>query len=727
LKSKSSEFSEKQIQLKISELISSEKFFDHIQGKDQIDEVLKKEQGIFMPSFLIDFKLRMKYCQAAKRVLGSFSLTEEITGSTIKNISLDPNNRLFPDYTLFNPEQGTFLLLELKKDAQTEREAITELFAYALELKNHLPLIANSDIKLVIISAKFNALLEHAISLILLGTSFDILCLKVFGKHTDLQLELHFPNSWTDIWQKSLPMESISTVSLIPYLNSKENSNLTYEQIMLMTMDLIAFEGNRVNSNGFAVFWKSEPLPGVDEFGITICQVNPFLFLAKSIENGFVHNANQPLAKFILEKAKDWGEYHHPQSLFDVASPAKKFLDQYYNVHFEGFHNWKSELCTNSYYREQAFPQMVESWGDIGEYFRYFYLLKSTQEIYFKNHQTFGFAYKDPFIAHHLINVLTGNILFFDGVFNATSIYKFLNLLSQYLNLCRVGLHKKPLPNFLKAKLFYTAVDISCAVKEINLRLKGATKNFSKPPSFQLFVLEIDKDPAEDIDKFLEWFATEFIGKENLFYHSAVKDFFNWSQFLEDDSFLRKVIEVPAETKLKFEEEISLLIKQHCISTLNEVNGKQNDVIFNEERNLLNTIFQNKFTYTKSKRHIIEQTIMGYKSEDLVEEFKYFLQLVDITIGEVFHPMTNSMDLNNIDWEGLKSHLLKRYKEGLKFPCISIASNGDVSIGQLPEPRIFGPIEDPDVEVFLRINDAGIQSIQKAKWYEVVDGSFWTK
>lgn len=214
--------SEKELQEKIINLLNEEKITSAISGLDQLKALIDIDgNSDFLPGYQIDFQLKTKYARSAITVIESLAFAEIISGDIIKNISLQKDTtlvkeRLYPDVVLASREESTFILIELKKDSQTEREAITELLAYAIELKNHLPNIADSDIHLVIVSPAFNVLLDHSVSSLLLGSKFNVLALKPKMENGQLLFQVHIPNSWTDIWQNTLPPHAFSSVTLTP-------------------------------------------------------------------------------------------------------------------------------------------------------------------------------------------------------------------------------------------------------------------------------------------------------------------------------------------------------------------------------------------------------------------------------------------------------------------------------------------------------------------------------
>jgi len=396
--------SEKQLQELLVSALQAETFLDSINGMEEIDDLLSLDNNSqYIPGFQIDFQLRTLYCRKAKEMLSSFGIYDLITGENIKNISIQKDTankkeRLYPDILISHREEKRFSIVELKKGSQTEREAITELFAYAIELKNHLPNIADTDINLIIVATEFNTLLDHSISSIVLGTKFNILALKAGIEEDKLVLNLHIPDSWTDIWQNNLPEYAFSSVTLVPYQYEKKEE--IPEEVFLFEIieDLITFNGAKNNSHGFYIIWQNlSSYEGVPKFCVSLYQINPFVFLRSAIDKNFTLNTNQPLSQYIIDNFED-NIYHQSESLMHIGAQVKTFLDRYFDTHYEDFSSWTDHMRPGSHFRSQALPITFNSWGNIGDYIRYYFFHPSIKNGFFSPQQLSSpFFYKDPF------------------------------------------------------------------------------------------------------------------------------------------------------------------------------------------------------------------------------------------------------------------------------------------------------------------------------------------
>ena len=107
---------ESEIQTYIEQLIKDNLFLDSIQNRDLVDQRYNSFfDEDFLPSFSIDYFSTKKIISSAKTVLdNAYSL--EIVTTAAQNISLNRQERLFPDLILCNEENGKIIILEIVKE-----------------------------------------------------------------------------------------------------------------------------------------------------------------------------------------------------------------------------------------------------------------------------------------------------------------------------------------------------------------------------------------------------------------------------------------------------------------------------------------------------------------------------------------------------------------------------------------------------------------------------------
>lgn len=724
--------SESQLQNSIIEVLKKETVLDSIIGIEELDNHLDRDVNEkFIPGFQIDFQLRTSYCRKAKEAINSFSLYEIISGEEIKNISIqkdtkDKKERLYPDILITNIERNCFSILELKKDSQTEREAITELFAYAIELKNHLPNIADSDINLIIISTEFNTLLDHSISSLVLGTKFNILALKAEIIENELKLGVHIPDSWTDIWQNNLPNYAFSSVSLVLYKYDKEKETPDEGFLFDIIDDLITFNGAKNNSHGFFIIWENfTAFDSPARFCVSLYQINPFVFLKASLENNFTLNTNEPLSKYIINNYPE-NEYHHPESLMNNAEEVKKFLDQYFDTSYEDFSSWTDHNFRGSNFRSQAFPVVFNSWGNIGDYIRYYFFHPSLKKGFFSSVQLNSpLYYKDPLFGIELINKISGYTLFENGVYNFTSLFEYAKQLRELLNISDWYLKtKNEKKNFerLKPRLFYATLDVLSSSREIQYRANYIDVKLEKPKPLRINPYEVYDDTVENITDNINWFASQFL-KDNPIHQEFFAKAINWCVIYMDN-----IGKLDTELETNIKKEIVEYTKLNILAVLESELILKTSFFGDKIFNILSVFFGSISKVKKiSSIEKLIKLVESIDDEKIVTNFdSAVVKLLNNIYFEVFHPLIPFDDVSFItkDWKKLQQQLIKRFNEGHRYGTIFLDSNGNLAIGILPkEQQFLKPIEDPEKEVYVMINESGIGICSLVTWDKVEDGS----
>ena len=146
MKSKINNFSsEKEVTKWLENLIRTDQLYDYIKNKSQVDIVNNIPKNN-IPVFSFDKLSRMANLNAANEVLDSLQLLEII--SIDNSVSIQTGEILRPDIICFNPEKRIFVIFEIKRDKLTERQALTEIYAYEQEIRNILPFIEIEKFKL---------------------------------------------------------------------------------------------------------------------------------------------------------------------------------------------------------------------------------------------------------------------------------------------------------------------------------------------------------------------------------------------------------------------------------------------------------------------------------------------------------------------------------------------------------------------------------------------------
>ena len=565
--------SEEILQKKLVELIEKEQFYEAIENKQNLDELIKNsKRKNLIPTFPLDLLLERRYLEAAMKVVEALVSYELVSGKIIKNISLDKKERLYPDCILYNKESEQIILIENKTSGQTEREAITELTGYSQEIFNHLPFLSNEELNYIVISTDFNTLLNHSVSSMILNNQ-NVLCLKPYlDKNEGLKFKIHFPQSWTDIGQGILPPSAFVSYTMCLY--EKEEIKIDGDYIFTIIKDLILTEAIKAKTHGFVLIWEDGLSLAGNKYAISIYILNPYAFVPKALENGFVLNKKSELLKFISNYIEEEGVEKIPSSIFKIAEKAKTYLSKHFRPTWEKPSTWRSDLLNDELYKIQRLPLGFEAWGVVGDTVRDFYLNEAVQKSYFTPKEILSnpHGYLHPFTGLQIINNLCGIGLFSNGHYWVSDIFNFGKQVCFYLYCCKNCIEldeDKEVSN--NAFLFWSNLLLINSIREIQFRLLDIEKEIPKPPKFPFYFskFSVPKNYERKILEFINWFLDNFL--ENHPVHQVVFKFgisfgYRYNEFYrdslsEDDNQLIKTNISAFSKKLLLETSIFNL---HC-------------------------------------------------------------------------------------------------------------------------------------------------------------------
>src|SRR5665648_122396 len=699
------------------EKIKTESFLESIGNIQSLEDALKIDHDPnTIPDFSIDHLLKRKYSKSAKSVLKTLTCYELISGDKIKNISLDKSERLFPDCLLFNYETNEIVVIENKISKQTEREAVTELLGYSQEIRNNLPFISDFDISYIIISTEFNTLLDHSISAQILSTESKILCLKATENKQQVDFDVHFPKSWTNIGQDVLPASSFMSYTLC--LKKKNDVDISYANIVQLATDLISFDANQNKCSGFCIAWENGIADCFDfDFGISIYSINPFVFLPKEIEIGFDINEKSKFSAFILEKVENSGVEQTPNSLFRIADRAKQLLDRYFIAKWDRNTTWEQDL-DDEYYKLQRFPVFVESFGVIGDFLRYFYYHPAVGNHFFHEKELLNSSPNIPRIALQIINIITGNYLFKKGHFSAKDVFLFGRQLYLYSYACQTALETSE-DNMIsnEAFLFWSTLPLIKSIKEINLRVIDAVniKTDNIPPIKIYYRKEsVESEYRQRLDEFVEWFANSFLVKDSI-HSNLFKIGLSYAPFFSD--FFKDALSSDNIREVK--EEINKYTTSVLSSIISSFKG-EGLYLNDNDKSICYYLFDCDIE-KNSLEHILEQIQKKNYEYSFSNEV---LELVNSVYGEVYHELEDVFISESIDFNFLKQTADERFNAGHKYSAVIVFSNGEVGLGEInQEYRIIGELSDTD-EIYLILNPAsGMAFIKKKMWKDIFNGN----
>ncbi|WP_447590682.1 hypothetical protein [Aquipseudomonas campi] len=220
-----------------------------------------------------------------------------------ENISLFAGEQLKPDFVLFDPGYERFLIVELKNAKNATRQAGTELGAYANAIKNHAPMIADSDIVFIVISTDWPALLKNYLFNEIFWGHKKVLCLRPkFEGGLFLSLECLPPNEF--FTSKQSPVFRSNSFSGMQYcIYGKSNSVEDLDGYVFQvkaSFERIVRKAQQKNSHGFAFLWKDLRCHTSARYSVTLVDINPFEKFQEGgvgVENVFAYRLYNYISK----------------------------------------------------------------------------------------------------------------------------------------------------------------------------------------------------------------------------------------------------------------------------------------------------------------------------------------------------------------------------------------------------------------------------------------------
>ncbi|WEK20512.1 MAG: hypothetical protein P0Y49_05095 [Candidatus Pedobacter colombiensis] len=710
---------ERQLQEWLVKVVKTDYLINHITGLDRLKEAtMIDDDSTIIPHFAIDRLLKQKYSYAASRVIksleGEFDL---VSGEIIQNISLSNKERLLPDLILFNVEKRQVILVENKVNNKTEREAITELFGYGHEIRNHLPFLSNFDINYVLVSTDFNTLLDHSVSGQILTENMNILCLKpVIENEQILNLELHFPSSWSDIGQTELPEDALVGISMLLYEKTDfELTDFDYQTVLNIACDLVAQDSSQFNASGFLVLWKNGLVNAnsTNVAGISIYTMNPFVFLPHAEKLGFPLNENSALRKYLVEFVGDRGTWQEPGSLYGIPKRAEMYLKEYFDIEWERSSTWIVDSEDYLYALNRCVLKW-NSWGAVGDYVRNFYLRSNN---WFKDvERKIKGGYQNPYLGLQIINYLAGTNVFKGGYFNSQQLFQFGLQIGRYRYACQNA--KNAIGERLKsaeALLFWTALPLVYSLKEVGDRVVQSP-SIAQCVAFPLAIHQIDiyEDYEMRIQKYIDWFQKDFIDAKtnptvSIIFRLAIDDFPYFDNSLRGLVSTKEVKEI--EVRLAF------LVRTKILEiVLDRLKNRDNNKEILED---LNSAYFDGLLYTL-KDGEISKHLDAIPDAVLSETFSYnFLGLLDSIKKGLLQDIGQPILPGSVDWNALYKSAILLFKAGERKTAIIISPNGETGLGKIDTIMSLNSQE----EIFIQFNarNTWLEMTLKENWQKILD------
>lgn len=693
----------------IQKWLEKEEVYQNIAELITNQNIIEDTNNHHISSFSLDYIVRNKILESSKYVYENLSILDLVVAN--KNISINKQERLYPDLLLFNAETATFIIVEIKRSDKAEREAITELLAYEHELQNLFPFMSKIEVCFVLISADYKPLLEHSIYSLILWQNRKVLSLKIEGiestNNNDWKLSIHIPNSWSLLSTGHLKPNQINTIHLVLYDKDAYDDTIDIKskkdnlEILQRGLELIVKEGEKNNASGFVLLLEATQSE-LANWEIVIGVLNPHSFLP-SIEY------ESKIKDFFK---KEYGnEIIHTKSTIDLGLKTQTYLKIFFNPMFEGMSTWD---ITKKELQQSSNPILVDFFGEMDNVVNTFVLNKTMRDYFYPELNEDYLNWKNPLIGLNILDNTLGDNLFFNGEYTFINLYKFgkiWGMLHQYLNVLKnnvINPKSNPYTNYFVGKYKWIEFEFIKLYREISLEysLKESKENNILafiPLKNNYYEYNIDVN-IENINAIARWLFSDFLTQD---IHKLAFDLgINIKNYFYDREYI-------AGEEIPLIENLIVSKTQEMINLEFEQKGFSQPVQYkiNEYKKLVN--LNAKYDYSEVSNNL------------LIDIFEtHTLPLFSSTINEVYHKKV-SFDKNTLDIEYIKEVYPKEYEKN-KNSIISLTSNGNFGIILATDElkMMVMPLNPKKELMFLHDLGGSLKIVKKLTWEEFESKEF---
>ncbi|MCU4436092.1 hypothetical protein KTH93_11495 [Acinetobacter bereziniae] len=690
----------------LTKIIEKDELLENIKNLEYIQEImdLNFKNDSFLPSFGFDQITRIGNLTSFKNVINSLGLLEII--SVNKSFSLKTGEILKPDLICFNAETRSFVIFEIKRDSLTERQAITELAGYEQELRNILPFSSDCEINLVLISTEWDDLLSHAISSYNTWGKKNCLAIKLNQiDKKNFELNILMPNSWTFRGGIGLPKESLQTIDIL-LTSNEQNENETESFIpakIYLALKMIAKQSDLNGINGFISLWKDYSLNKNGQWGITLCCVDS-LIVSETCNKIGITVRESDITKFISEFCEN-NDGLIKDYLIDIAKTTYTILKEDYQVELSNLNSWSDKLY---YLKKTTKPIYFDFFGNLGSYALNFVSANSVRNNYLPFLKQYGIDWTDPIVAKIILNEISNETPFRDGLIWCSSSFKMGVILGNFDLLIRLNEINN---NIFENRLEWEFLDVMANAVEANQIYYN-----SQDMDIMIPTLTNDKKSRyERLEKFKDWVLQELItkdhslhqlsfkiGHDGAFYFSDSLEYNSKIEIIENNEVVKKLIN---DIRLFFSKTLEDLYEEEFFKSF------ENEFLFKE--------IGVDFNKTIEENINIIKLIDDIKLLDLIKKDQF--QSFNNIISTVYHPLIDSYKFK-VDWDAVKINYIQMFDSGEKYPAVSIQSNGNIILQVLDNIfHYIGEIKDPNSEVIFISSTSGSTIVTKKTWEELRD------
>jgi len=716
------------IQQWLEAMIGQNKLPDLIEGVERVKENLAHlSSPEYWPSFPIDYLTRMRVLQAADQILGDLR-DLKLVSSSKRNISRKKGEALFADLLYAKPEGSRLIVVEVKKDKATAREAITELLAYEHEIQNHLPFSSSRDILFVVVAREFPTLLDHAITGLITWGNRKILCLRLDDSGGVVKLMLHVPSAWSAVGQAVLPKNGLQIAHLCFYPNDQLDS--AQIRAICSTASLImAREAERAGGSGFVFLAEDIFFPGLSRspYQIVAGALNPYCFLPEAERSGFASGKDSPISAYLLDETRQQ-ELTISWAWFGTGGDAAiEYLQQFGTADWEGFSNWNHFRDSNRWRSESVTPDRhllpleAEFWGVLGDYARSVIINQRRLQNFLPGFAKPGLDWRCPWLAILVLDeiavppVIAFGEWHFSGFFALGMRLGRLAAFAAHYSKSKENERRKVAPG-----LFWAEVDIIWIVEEVRVRYMSAPKLQKPPPVIPLGAYDNMDIVVTRVSEFSQWIISEFIGSDYLILQQAFVVGLQ-SYGLYDNIFLQQL-------EGDHEKAIRCGAVDHARNWLQvvveQVFGHQ---IASSSLEYIHSIgasvFGEKLPLKKTLKRALN-AVNRLSDADLLDGlFKGIPDMMSCWHPQMGHELA-PISVYPKDWDWYKEQIEEHRRRGFENPCILVRVGGQVGVGNIPSGFMALPrITDSEAEVLVVSFHSLLNSAVVVKWADLRTGA----
>ncbi|GGA14236.1 hypothetical protein [Dyella caseinilytica] len=708
--------SEQDVQDWLETVVRSGEIQKHIQGKEKIGvELAHWSSPDFWPSFPVDYLTRKGCQRAAQNVLTSLGPLDLIVKNN-RNMSAERGERLFTDLLYCKRDTSQFIIIEVKNQNTTAREAITELLAYEHEVLNHLPFAGANDIMMVIVSRDFSTLLDHAVAGLNTWSRRNVLCLRFDDSGIEPLLDVHIPKAWTSMGQAAMPDSAIVTA----FLSFRPEPGLTEDQVYAVcdtATQLIVREAERSGGSGFAFIAYNHFYPGLAEgpYLILAGVVNPFSFVDHAIDQGFLQAHASPIASYV----HDDGNLDDLSSSWDWTGgdmqAAVGYLNTFGRARWENFSNWRTLRDVSRWMADPVTPDrhftpvMMDFWGMLGDYVRDAVRNVPRVRNFLGGLAKPGVDWRFPNLGVALLDDIALKPLVQDGQWTISAVFgiglrlgRFYSIAAQYAG---ADEHQQRL---MRANLFWAEADLVRPAHEVVLRYISAEEITEEPPILPIGQYEDKQAVIAQTGAFAKWFSAEFLkAGEPLMRQAFGVGLRCYAAFDPQFASATEISGIKAEAVDMGREWLRESAK-HALG-----NGRDAARTAEKFENLLGASIPLSQGYA-AVSNAIDALVPDSVLEMLLEDIPNLVDLWHPQLAHTLVPMT----LTGQDWDWCEDQVRAARSRGEEFPCVAISAGGQIGIGIIPA-YLAPKVENPDKEVIVASNTTGAEIFLVMSWSDL--------